>query len=100
MRAISEASGVVAVGELINIWSRGFLQNQLCGCGTAFLECTFWNDVSQVTFGTWSREVRAADYHRLQQSVHGYWAFPSLWATAVRSRSYTRRLVEYAEVVG
>lgn len=42
---LGELDRVVSVGELIFIWSRGVVDNQLCGCGESFDSCGTWNDI-------------------------------------------------------
>ncbi len=100
LRAIGEAHGVVAVGELINIWSRGYVENQLCGCGEPFRKCDFWNEVSQETFGLTSDDVPGQAMFELQQAVHGYAAFPKLWIPSLRTASYRRDFQRYAGIIG
>jgi hypothetical protein len=100
MRAFSEASGLVSVGELVNIWGRGYVENQLCGCGEAFRSCPFWNDVSQVVFDRPSDAVPGDRLLRLQRSVQGYPAFPELWVPPLRRPGYRSRFEEYTELVG
>ena len=39
-------------GELTHLWERGWKENQLCGCGTAFRECEFWDAVFKEAFST------------------------------------------------
>ena len=51
-RLLSTADGVVSVGELRWIWTRGFGENQLCSCGLSFLECPFWASVVEEAFGS------------------------------------------------
>jgi hypothetical protein len=35
------------VGELKQIWSRSFLENQLCSCGSPFSTCSIWQQVRE-----------------------------------------------------
>lgn len=46
-RLLNELPGVVSVGELMRVWRRGFVENQLCSCGQPFHDCAFWGDVRQ-----------------------------------------------------
>ncbi len=48
---LGQADGVVSTGELRHVWERGFRQNQLCGCGSKFRDCGFWNRVVEEGFG-------------------------------------------------
>ena len=45
----------VSVGELRYVWDRGLQENRRCGCGAAFRDCTFWQDVFQDAFGGFDR---------------------------------------------
>jgi hypothetical protein len=45
----------VSVGELRYVWDRGLQQNRRCGCGAAFRDCTFWQDVFRDAFGGFDR---------------------------------------------
>lgn len=48
---LGQINGFYSTGELRFIWSRGFEQNQLCGCGKPFRECEFWAEVVKEAFG-------------------------------------------------
>jgi hypothetical protein len=76
---LGELDDVVAVGELRYIWTRGFGQNMLCGCGVPFLECTFWNDVFAEAYGGLHR-TPVAEISELQDSVAQIWHLPQLLA--------------------
>ena len=47
-RMIATAFGGVSLGEIYQIWERGFDRNDLCGCGEGFRDCDFWRDVVRV----------------------------------------------------
>lgn len=42
-------------GELRYVWDIGLQQNRLCSCGTAFRDCTFWQEVFREAFGGFDR---------------------------------------------
>ncbi|MDH3679213.1 MAG: hypothetical protein OEV40_04600, partial [Acidimicrobiia bacterium] len=71
------ARGVVAVGELVHLWQRAGVENQLCACGLAAHDCPFWSAVLHDALGpSWEREC-----HRLEQlrQRHGtYRAWPRM----------------------
>lgn len=46
-RLLNELPGVVSVGELMRVWQRGFVENQLCSCGQPFHDCPVWGGVSR-----------------------------------------------------
>lgn len=50
-RLLGQADDFCYVGEGYYLADRGVLQNQQCGCGSRFLECTFWRDVLGLAFG-------------------------------------------------
>lgn len=60
-RVIGMYDGFCSMGELHFLWERSFAQNQLCGCGTPFHDCPFWEQVAESAFGTSTSEF---DYQR------------------------------------
>ncbi len=42
---LGQVDGFEAVGELRELWERGVLKNQLCGCRQPFCECPMWREV-------------------------------------------------------
>jgi len=44
-QGIAQSGDVCSVGELRHMWRRGYVDNQLCGCGLPFHECSFWTAV-------------------------------------------------------
>lgn len=49
---LGSLDGAVSVGELRQIWRRGFGENWRCGCGELFDRCPFWLVVTRKAFGT------------------------------------------------
>lgn len=90
---LGEMEGLFAVGELRYIWSRGFQQNMLCGCGRPFLSCPFWGAVLEEAFGK-SKNVPAAEINALQDSVAQIWHLPQLLAP-VKTPAFAARLEAY-----
>ncbi|TDC92315.1 sulfotransferase [Nonomuraea deserti] len=56
-RLLGELPGVVALGEVVHLWERGVLAQELCGCGAAFPACAFWRAVGERAFGGWTTSV-------------------------------------------
>jgi Sulfotransferase domain len=52
-RSLSAVPGVVSVGEVVHLWSRGVLGDESCGCGAPFSQCPFWGKVGDQAFGGW-----------------------------------------------
>jgi hypothetical protein len=91
--------GLVAVGELFDIWNRSYRQNQLCGCGRAFHDCPFWRDVTLKAFGCEPADLPVDDYQRQWQRVRGTASVPRLWLPFLRSSAYRADLQSYAHVL-
>jgi UDP-N-acetylglucosamine transferase subunit ALG13 len=54
-RSIAQVEGLACVGEVVHLWERGQRDDELCGCGTAFSQCSFWQRVGKTAFGGWDR---------------------------------------------
>lgn len=52
---------VASLGEVTHLWRRSLLDDESCGCGRPFSECSFWREVGEVAFGGWSN----VDPHRV-----------------------------------
>jgi hypothetical protein len=50
-RILGQVDGFFFAGELCKIWRYGLMENRLCGCGLAFKDCSFWNDILHEAFG-------------------------------------------------
>lgn len=53
-RLLSATTGEVTVGELVHLWQRCLLRDELCACGRRFSACPFWQAVGDSAFGGWS----------------------------------------------
>lgn len=104
-RMLGELPGYVAVGELGFLWDKGLIKNQDCSCGLPFLSCPFWEQVGKEAFGGWD-QVDARKITMLRESASLRRRHLSLWMSlpfllAPRlSRSYRRKLLDYAEAMG
>jgi hypothetical protein len=65
---LGRIDGCFSLGELIWIWSRGYKENQLCGCGAPFHECEFWSRVTRTAFAG-ANGMALADLARLRKRV-------------------------------
>src|SRR5262249_20570855 len=52
-RALAELDGSTALGEVLHLWVRGIVDDDLCGCGERFSGCLFWQAVGERAFGSW-----------------------------------------------
>jgi hypothetical protein len=48
---LGSAPGVVTLGEINNIWARGFGADLMCACGRAFSSCEMWKPIAEAAFG-------------------------------------------------
>ena len=99
LRLLGELPGMVAVGELFDVWNRSYTQNQLCGCGDAFQDCEFWRAVTIKAFGCEPADLPADRYQRLGQRVRGTRSVVPLWLPPLRSGSYVSSLRAYARTL-
>lgn len=96
-RAVGELPNFFAAGELTFVWTRGVLDNQLCGCGRHFLDCPFWRTVGESAFGGWF----SADPQRmatLQRSIDRTRYIPLLSRPSI-STAFQGRLDEFTDVL-
>jgi hypothetical protein len=66
-----------SVGELAQVWGRGFGENQLCGCGEPFRDCEVWQEVSARVLRE-LHPVEPADLLRAQTELEGPTALAGL----------------------
>ncbi|MGY1825722.1 MULTISPECIES: sulfotransferase domain-containing protein [unclassified Blastococcus] len=94
-RVLGELPETAPAGELVHLWQRGVLDDEMCGCGEAFGRCPFWTAVGARAFGGWD-EGTARRMRHLQSRVDRTRHVP-LWALGRLPR---RRRAELAEYVG
>lgn len=84
--------GITGVGEFKHVFSHAFLENRICSCGKAALECDRWVGVLNAT--SWD-SADCGRMHRVLTSVEGHARFPLVWAGLVRGqkmRTYRQAL--------
>lgn len=84
--------GVAVLGEVVHVWSRGVLDDELCGCGERFSSCPFWQPIGDLAFGGWSA-ADAREMVRLQEAVDRTRHLRTL--TRRRPGAYDQAAVEY-----
>jgi hypothetical protein len=77
-RTVGQIPGFVSVGEVREIWQRGCVENQPCGCGEPFDRCPFWSQVGEAAFGGWG-PPELDEALRLRYSVDRGWSAPALF---------------------
>jgi hypothetical protein len=60
---LGQVEGIASVGELRFIWSRGLRDNQRCGCGSRFNDCSYWTGILRALEQT-DRSPRGEDASR------------------------------------
>jgi hypothetical protein len=76
-RAIGAGEACMSAGEIRFIWTRGFLDDQPCGCGQPFSDCAFWREVIQVAWGG-RQGVDISQIISLQDRVDRWWRIPQI----------------------
>ena len=92
-RVLGELPGTSSVGELVHLWQRGVLDDEICGCGEPFSRCAFWTEVGRRGFGGWDRAL-ATRMEELRPRVDRTRFIPRLLAPRLLGRHRTE-LREY-----
>jgi len=82
---IGSLEDTCSLGEVVHLWERGLRENQRCGCGMAFHDCSFWTRVGDAAFGGWDR-VDAGEVLRLKSAVDRNRFVPRLLAPRLSGR--------------
>ena len=96
-RILGQIEGLCAVGEVVHLWERGVVANQLCGCGVPFRECDFWRDVGLHAFGGWDK-VDVGRILHLDRAVNRHRFIPFM-VGPFPSRSFRRGVRTYGEIL-
>ena len=96
-RLLGEVDGVAAAGEVQLLWERGFVSNQLCGCGVPFRECSFWRAVLPDMMAGGGRE--ALRVHALHRQVVRWRRLPVLAWPRLRTPAFREHLDALAGIM-
>ncbi len=94
---LNEHPHMINIGELVHMWERGLVENNLCGCGEPFSQCPFWSEVGEKAFGGWSH-ISGERMRTLQQRVDRTRFIPALVRPSL-SKSVSTSIVQYGAVV-
>lgn len=94
---LDQLPGVVAVGELTDIWDAALSRNERCGCGAPFAECDFWVRVGEHAFGGW-QHVDAERMLALHDSVARNRQLPRLLTAPMLPR-FRAQFERYASAI-
>jgi hypothetical protein len=94
-RMLGQVTGFHSGGELRHVWGRGFLANQLCGCGERFRTCPFWAAVAGEAFGGFDG-VDAGAARARQRRLDHLWHIPHI-VSPVRAPQFEGELARYLD---
>lgn len=103
-RMLGQIPGFVNVGEVIDLFRRVYLGDELCGCGTRFSQCAFWREVGDRAFDGWNTEL-VAEVAGLQARVARQRYIPHHLSPRKRARFrsdaevYRQRYVELYQAI-
>lgn len=94
-RILGSVPGWVNVGELIEVFRKPNVAQELCGCGESFERCEFWSEIVRIAFGSWSSEALSS-LGQLQQRISRQRFVPRLLMTGADDDSaFARRLRDF-----
>ncbi len=97
-RILGQSEGLFAAGEVYRIWTCGFLENWLCGCGKPFRECEVWRRVCEAA-GARGKCIDPVDMERLQNELcHSRWVSLRAWLSADLERA-GRKAASYLDAM-
>lgn len=97
-RMLGQIQGFFPVGEIYNIWGRGFDQNQLCSCRRPFKQCGFWHAVIEEIFGA-DQRYDARDLLLLQHHTDRLRHLPQLTFPGLRCGAYEKLFQKYTHIL-
>ena len=97
-RMLGQIHGFFPVGEIYNIWERGFDQNQLCSCRRPFKQCGFWHAVIEEIFGK-DQRPDVGELLLLQHYTDRLRYLPQLTFPGLRWRGYEKQFQKYTHIL-
>ncbi len=98
-RILGQIDSFFSIGEVRHIWERSFGENQLCGCGEHFTNCSFWCAVIEEAFGGWNK-LDMDEFRALKNSTDLKRYIPLMAMPLLRTSNYEKRLEAYSEILG
>ncbi len=96
-RVLGGLDSFAPAGELRHMWQKSFVNNQACGCGQPFRECSFWQAVVRRAFGG-PEGIDGLEAARLCAAVDRLHHIPQMRGP-LRLPGYSRRLERYRPLV-
>jgi hypothetical protein len=97
-RMLGQVENWTSVGEVRYLWRRGMVENQRCGCGEQFSDCSFWTPVTQKAFGRVDQSM-AIEMARLLRHADRMWRIGRLGYRRLGSRRSRERLSEVLQLL-
>lgn len=97
-RVLGQEDGFFSIGEIRYIWRRSLIENQLCGCGRLFSECSFWEAVIQDAFGNLDAK-EALRIEKLFKKIHSVASLPQICWGTFQSKPYKKLLNEWGVII-
>lgn len=95
-RTLSTDPRLAPLGEVTHLWHRSLVMDELCGCGTPFARCPFWQAVGEEAFGGW-RNVNVEEVLAVRSRLDRVSRIPRvLWR--VGGTGYRRDVLRYGEL--
>lgn len=94
-RALGQFDEFTSIGELRHIWRNEL--DFLCGCGTSFRQCDFWNDTFDLAFGG-LENIEFSKMRKLQKRVDRVRFIPLYFFPNLPLHSFESALSEYKDV--
>ena len=95
---LGELPGIFAAGEVTHIWRRGFVRNELCGCGQPFRDCPFWQDVRRAAFAD-EGEPDYDEVAALRSSICTMANIPRIAMPRLRTGRFRKQVERYTELL-
>ncbi len=94
-RTLATDDRITGLGEVMHLWRRSLVLDELCGCGQRFSRCPFWSEVGLRAFGGWDK-INPHRLAELKGCLDRVSRVPQLALRAGRRR-WRADLAEYAD---
>lgn len=90
-RVVEAAPRIASLGEVVHLWKRGIVWDDLCGCGLQFSACPFWTAVGAHAFGGWD----AVDVDEITALHDAFDRQRHVWRTTRPTRATRESILRY-----
>lgn len=99
LRMLGELKGYFPAGDLTQLWQRGFLDDQLCGCGENFSNCEVWGSIAKNSVPDLDREA-ITELQAIKERVCHTARIPQVLQPSLRSDEFSDELRRYGDAMG